>query len=379
MLGRGPLAGVVRAHVEEDRLAVGDGARAGGDLDALDVPTLDRPVGQGQRAHQRGVAQRQPLHLQLVVEQPAVEGAAARQRRRGGGGVVALVGPAVRLGARAEVGDLDRVPEAGLPQLPDVRVAVQHDLDRAGGAVLGEVELESLQPPLGGAVGRGDLDHLDPLAGGRRRRAGEELDRQGRPGRAAAEAAALHDEVLPAGDEALGELVGPVAGRAGDDGPRPPVEDGQVPVTAAGQPRLHDAGHGRGERPAVDARGARVEPGGAAEVARGLGTQDVLRRRGGRSGRRDDAAGGEGREGENGERAVMTPCGRDRGCHGTPLCGQDAAHPIGHPGWVKVRSEGFQRSVGCPVGGGWRLRGRPARRPAGSRPPPGSGRARARR
>ena len=249
---RRPLTRVMDAELQEDRLAVPRG-RVLGDLDAVDVAALERLVIERQLLHESRIAHGQLLELEVVVGEMAVGVAAAGQlglgvRRRELG-----VGRLVRLRARLEIGDPDAVGEAGVAQLALVGGAMQDDLDGVRVAVLGEIEAEALQPLLLLAGGRADVDDLH-LADGALCDL-DEVDRQVGARRAAAEAARLHAQLLALLDEALRQLVGREAGRAGDRAPRAEVEDAEVPVAIARQARADEARGGRGRRDRLRAGG----------------------------------------------------------------------------------------------------------------------------
>ena len=85
VLDRGPLAGVVGAHHEEDRLAVVDVRRVGRDLDAAHRATLDARVGEGDLPHELRVVLGQLVELGVDLVERAVARccrSAARTRRR---------------------------------------------------------------------------------------------------------------------------------------------------------------------------------------------------------------------------------------------------------------------------------------------------------
>ena len=71
--------------------------------------------------------------------------------------------------AGREVGDLDLVLEAGLAQQLDVLVAVQHDVDETGAAMLGHVQVEKVEQILVEARRRFHAHELRPLAEAARR------------------------------------------------------------------------------------------------------------------------------------------------------------------------------------------------------------------
>ena len=268
VLRRRPLARVVDADLQEDRLAVGR-LRVLRDLDAVDAAALDRLVAQRELLHEPRVAHRQLLHLEVVVREMAVLVAAGRQLRLRVGGRELRVLVAVGLRLRLEVGDPDRVGEAGVAQRLLVGRAVQHDLDGVLVAVLGQVEPERLQGVLVLAR-RADVDELHLAVG----LLGDlhEAHRQIGAGGLAAEAAGLDDELLAALDEALGELARAERGRAGHEAAGVGVEDAEVPVTAARQPGADQPRVRRG-------RGDRLRARGAVQVARVARLRDGLRRR----------------------------------------------------------------------------------------------------
>ena len=229
VLGRGPLARVVDAHVQEDRLAVVDRRRVRGDLDGVHVAAQDGLVREHERPDQGRVPQRELLELELVVGQPAIRVAPAGQVAGDDPGGVLAVGPAVGARAAPEVGDLHVIVEAVGAQDAGVPPAVQDHLQRAAPPVLREVDTELGQPRLGRPGRRAhlhDLGALAVLAG----RHGVEADAQARRAGVAPVAAGLHDERLPLAHEALRELVRGEAGRAGDAAPGPRVEHAEVPV-----------------------------------------------------------------------------------------------------------------------------------------------------
>ena len=267
VLGRRPLARVVRAHLEEDGLAVA-GVRVRGDLDALDRTALVRGVVERDRLDEVGVLARQALHRLRVVEQPAVGGLAAGQLGGRVGGGEGRVGAAVLTALERQVRDLRHVLEARVAQLARVGRAVQHDLDEAGAAVLGHVEprvRELLRPRTGR---RGDPHQRRRLGGDR----GQPLrrDRQVRAAGAAGHPARLHGQRARGGHVAGRDLAAAAVGRAGHEPAGQRVEHRQVPVTGtAVEPGGHGARAGRRHRP-LDEAGTRGEPlGRAAAVDRG--------------------------------------------------------------------------------------------------------------
>ena len=156
VLARGPLARVVHAHLDVDRLAVALVADVVGDLDALHLATLVGLVGQRDRARQVRVVAGELLERVLVLPQVAVCVDAARQRRLARGGRKGDVLARVLAVAGGQVGNLDVVVETRLAQDVGVLVAVEHDVDEAGPAVLGHVEVEQVEQVL--VEGRGCLD-----------------------------------------------------------------------------------------------------------------------------------------------------------------------------------------------------------------------------
>ena len=151
-----PLARVVGAELQVDRLAVVDVVRVGGDLDAPNLAALDRLVLQGQRLDQVLVAPGQLGHLVVVVSEVPVRRTPARQRRlRNGRGVLPVL-RSVGLVPGRQVRDLDVVVEPRIAQARGVLRAVQHHLDAGGVAVLGHVEAELAD--LGAGLWRPRLD-----------------------------------------------------------------------------------------------------------------------------------------------------------------------------------------------------------------------------
>ncbi len=249
----GPLARVVGAHQQEDRLAV---PRVGilRDLDAVDVATLDRLVVERQLLDQPRVALGQLLELEVVVREVAIGVAAAGQLGLGVGRRELRVGRRVRLGARFEIGDAHVKAEARLAQLPLVGVAMQDDLDGVRVAVLGQIEVQALQPLLLLARGGADVHDLQLADGALRDR--DVVDRQVGTRGAAAIATRLHAQLLSLLDEPLRELVGGEAGRTGQRATRAGVEDSEVPVALAGQSGADQPGDRGGRRDRLRACGA---------------------------------------------------------------------------------------------------------------------------
>ena len=261
------------AELQEDRLAVLRG-RVLGDLDAVDVAALDRTVVERELLDQPRVAHREALELEVVVGEAPVLVRAAGELGLGVRRGELLVGRLVGLRARLEVGDAHGEREAGVTQLALVGGAVQHDLDGVGVAVLGQVEAQGLQVLLVLARARGDIDDLH-LAG-RALRDRDEADREVGARCAATEAAGLDAQLLALLDEALGQLVGAEAGRAGDLAPGARVEDAEIPVALARQAGADQAGCGRCGDDSLRARCTT----GIACVARaidGRGSRDLLR------------------------------------------------------------------------------------------------------
>ena len=149
-LGRGPLARVVHAHLEEDGLAVG-GVHVLRDLDAVDQPALEA-CGWASRSAWPGRDARAP-------------GPSCRPRSRPGGGSrrgrwAARTSSSWRgsgrwpggCGSSAGRGRRPRsLGEARAAQLGGVGGAVEHHVDVALVAVLGHVEAEAREAGLGGA------------------------------------------------------------------------------------------------------------------------------------------------------------------------------------------------------------------------------------
>ena len=228
VLGRRPLARVVRAHLEEDRLAVAR-VRVGGDLDALDRAALVRGVVERDRLDEVRVLAGEALHVLAVVVQAPVGGPAAGQLGGDGGRVERGVGAAVPAALRGEVGGLDGPLEAGGAELLRVLGAVQDDLEEARPAVLGDVEAE-VRELLGALPGRRGHAHHRGRLGGRRggQALGVEVERR-RP-RPAGDPARLDGQRGGAADVADGQLTAAAVGRAGHEPPGQRVEDREVPV-----------------------------------------------------------------------------------------------------------------------------------------------------
>ena len=149
VLRRRPLARVVHAHVEEDRLAVVGVGHVVGDLQADDVAAEPGRMRERDQLRPVRVGGGEPLHLELVVREPPVRVRAGREVRLRVLLLVLQVRRALRLGLRFEVGDLDLVPEAGVAQRPCIARAVQHDIDGVAVTVLRQVQLQRLERPLG--------------------------------------------------------------------------------------------------------------------------------------------------------------------------------------------------------------------------------------
>jgi hypothetical protein len=81
VLARRPLARVMDAHLQEDRLAVGL-PHVARDLDAVHLAALERRVVERHRLDQLGRGGRQRLHLGLVVVKVPVAGPAGREPGR---------------------------------------------------------------------------------------------------------------------------------------------------------------------------------------------------------------------------------------------------------------------------------------------------------
>ena len=163
----------------------------------LDVAPEHGLVVERERLDQPGIAQRELLHLELVVRQVPVLGAAARQRAARGrrshsAGRPRRWPPYGRRGRRSAT--LNVKPLAA--QLLGVRLAMQDDLDAVGVAVLGHLQTERLEVVAAGERSGRDVDDADLLRRGLGGGAGgEESDRDtapseptrgsGRPGRSA--------------------------------------------------------------------------------------------------------------------------------------------------------------------------------------------------
>ncbi len=247
VLARGPLAGVVDAHLQEHRLAVADRVHVGGDLDPLDRAPLVGLVGERDRAHQVGIRGREVLHLLVVVGEVAVGRALARQRRLLDPGREALVRGLLRGALAGEVGDLDLVVEADLVERLAVSGAVEDDGDVAGSAVLGQVESERGEQLLVACPRGLDEDERGPAALGVGKRLAGERERGLLAG--AGEPAGLNGERAVVGDEARGDLVRSRRGGGGHT-LAGRVEDRDVPVRAGRrlEADLDRGGVGAGER-----------------------------------------------------------------------------------------------------------------------------------
>ena len=270
VLARGPLARVVDAQLEEDRLAVGL-LHVAGDLDAVHLAALERRVVERDRADQLGRRRGQRLHLGLVVVEVAVAGAAGGQPARADALGEGPVGGAVAARLRREVGDLGRVPQPGVAQLLEVAGAIGDDLDEAVAAVLGQVKPERVEQRLG----RGRRSLHAHQRGALVLRPGGQRDgerAQARARCAARAPAGLEHQLAAAAGEALGELARAEAGRGRDRAPAALVEDREVPVAGGRfEPRAGEAGRRHRDRLLRVAAAAveQLRPGSRARRRRG--------------------------------------------------------------------------------------------------------------
>ena len=161
VLRRRPLTSVVHAHVQEDGLAVLRVRRVHGDLDPVHVTAQHALVLQRERPDEQRVPHRELLHLEVVVGQTPVAVPAARQRRRRPRAGRSAGPWPVASCPRSQVGDADAVAESGATKGASIATAVQHDLDRVGVAVLGQIEAEPLQTLLVRPAAGDHVDHLD--------------------------------------------------------------------------------------------------------------------------------------------------------------------------------------------------------------------------
>ena len=242
VLRRRPLARVVHAHDQEDRLAVAGVLRAGRDLDAVHVAAEHAAVVQRDRPDERRILHRQVLHLEVVVGQPPVAGAAAR---KAGGWRSPARG--ARRGARcAEPAPRGRRPARGSGSPPRAACGRR----RGRGAAPRPSSRRRARSGRGRAPGAGS---------GRRAWAWPRRPRSSGPlrfamrvkrietralRRVAAEAAGLHHEPLTPAHEPRSELVPAEGGRAGDEA-AVPAEHAEIPVPGRPEPNADEPARGR--------------------------------------------------------------------------------------------------------------------------------------
>ena len=299
VLARGPLAGVVHAHLQEGRLAVAD-AGVAGDLDPGDGAALVGLLGQGEEPDLVRVLVGERLELLVVVEEPAVgAGAAAGQAVRIGG---------ERLGA-GRGGDLcapvDRRSRGPGPW------SVRCRAGRSWSACRGPACRRRRRRRSRGRRSRRRRSRslrsaaLSASVGVETRtREGAGLGRSGisirsrvqaRAARGARATAELRGQLLAGQREAGRDLVGTGAGAAGNGLAAAVAEDRQVPVAAAAvEARVDVAEGGRGE--ALGRRAAAAETVAACGRTGAVGTELGVDQRRGTSRRCEQREAGGGAE-----------------------------------------------------------------------------------